>query len=169
MLNGNTLQGITLTTSVGRPNSYCWGGGRLGREEEDGRHLSRGRQLPPGRRTFTHIVLFILSCSTSHQPSLRFWYHLNLNLVCEESFGLTWLSCPGGAGDPIWAHLGGQLPRHQGKVPSQHLPRHQGHSSSHWFHHQGLLDLTCKALANKINGGSLLLNCWKQANLLIKF
>ena len=131
MLNGNTLQGITLTTFVGRPNSYCWGGGRLGREEEDGRHLSRGRQLPPGRRTFTHIVLFILSCSTSHQPSLRFWYHLNLNLVCEESFGLTWLSCPGGAGDPVWAHLGGQLPRHQGKVPSQHLPRHQGHSSSH--------------------------------------
>ena len=81
--------------------------------------------------TLWRILLFILSVSTSHQPSLRFWYHLNLNLVCEESFGLTWLSCPGGAGDPIWAHLGGQLPRHQGKAPSQHLPRHQGHSSSH--------------------------------------
>ena len=85
----NTLQGIPLTwtNSVGRPNSCWWGGGRLG-WEEGGRHLSRGHQLPPGWKSFTNCAI---SCflPTSHQPSLWFWYNLNLNLVCEEKLKIS--------------------------------------------------------------------------------
>ena len=85
----NTLQGIPLTWTnfVGRPNSCCWGGGRLG-WEEGGRHLSRGHQLPPGWKSFTHCAI---SCflPTSHQPSLWFWYYLYMNLVCEEKLKIS--------------------------------------------------------------------------------
>ena len=55
----NTLQDFALikTTSVGRPHSRSWGGGRLD-WEEGRRHFSSGRQLPPGWRTFTHFVAY---------------------------------------------------------------------------------------------------------------
>ena len=60
-------------------------------------------------------------------------------------------------------HPGGQLPRHQ--VPLNH----QAKSSSHSFHHQGLLDLTCKALANKIKGFRWeLLDCFTCLSILKK-
>ena len=52
-----TLLALIKTTSVGRPHSCSWGGGRLD-WEEGRRHFSSGRQLPPGWRTFTHFVAY---------------------------------------------------------------------------------------------------------------
>ena len=63
--------------------------------------------------------------------------------------GLTWVSYPGGAGDPVWAHPGLQLSRHQGrhllylhinstnylnKVSSQHLPTYTSRPLSNTIH-----------------------------------
>ena len=157
----NTLQGIPLTwtNSVGRPNSCCWGGGRLG-WEEGGRHLSRGHQLPPGWKSFTHCAI---SCFfTNFSPTLvvvlilpiyesGMWRKVK-NIKNHWSWiecCLTWVSYPGGAGDPVWAHPGLQLSRHQGrhllylhinstnylnKVSSQHLPTYTSRPLSNTIH-----------------------------------